>query len=72
MCWTLLHQVKRNVGLQDDLADIDLGRLEPESMITGKIQMNEVEEKGFKALIHNKDNHVKILVEVTRERQSKL
>ena len=72
MCWTLLHQVKRNVGLQDDLADIDLGRLEPESMITGKIQMNEVEEKGFKALIHNKDNHVKILVEVNRERQSKL
>ena len=34
-------------------------------MITRKIRMDEVEEKGFKALIHDKDNHVKILVEVS-------
>ncbi len=40
------------------------GNLKPESMITGKIQMDEVEERGFKALVHDKDNHVKILVEV--------
>lgn len=40
------------------------GRLKPEPMITGKIAMDEVEEKGFKALIHDKDNHVKILVQV--------
>ena len=33
-------------------------------MITGKIKMDEVEEKGFKALIYDKENHVKILVEV--------
>lgn len=26
--------------------------------------MDEVEEKGFKALVHEKDKHVKILVEV--------
>lgn len=43
---------------------LDPGQLKPESMITGKIQMDEVEEKGFKALIHDKDNHVKILVEI--------
>ncbi|KAL8731168.1 MAG: hypothetical protein Q9166_003575 [cf. Caloplaca sp. 2 TL-2023] len=41
------------------------GILKPEPMITGKIQMNEVEEKGFKALIEEKDKHVKILVEVS-------
>lgn len=33
-------------------------------MITRKIQLDEVEEKGFKALIEDKDNQVKILVEV--------
>ena len=44
----------------------NLGRLQPASMITGKIQMDEVEEKGFKALVDDKDNHVKILVEVSR------
>ncbi|KAL8714371.1 MAG: hypothetical protein Q9220_001704 [cf. Caloplaca sp. 1 TL-2023] len=41
------------------------GLLQPEPMITGKIQMDEVEEKGFKALIEEKDKHVKILVEVS-------
>ena len=41
------------------------GQLKPESMITKKIQMDEVEESGFKTLIHDKDNHVKILVVVS-------
>lgn len=35
-------------------------------MITGTVGLDEVEEKGFKALINNKDSHVKILVEVAR------
>lgn len=47
------------------LTDPILGRLKPASMITRKIQMDEVEEKGFKALVYDKDNHVKILVEVS-------
>ncbi len=47
-----------------ELTMLGSGQLKPESMITGKIQMDEVEEKGFKALIHDKDNHVKILVEI--------
>ena len=42
-----------------------LGRLQPAPMITSKIQMDEVEEKGFKMLVNDKDNHVKILVEVS-------
>ena len=43
---------------------ISVGRLKPERMITGKIRMDEIEEKGFRALVHDKDNQVKILVDV--------
>ena len=39
--------------------------MKPEPMITRKIKMHEIEEKGFKALIEDKDNQVKILVEVS-------
>ena len=42
----------------------DIGRLKPEQMITRKIRMDEVEDKGFKALIEDKDNQVKILVDI--------
>jgi hypothetical protein len=38
--------------------------MKPHKMITEKIKMDEVEEKGFKTLINDKDNQVKILVEV--------
>ncbi|MCJ1249919.1 hypothetical protein MMC30_007145 [Trapelia coarctata] len=41
------------------------GDLKPEAMITRKIALNEVEEKGFKTLVNDKDNHVKILVKVS-------
>ncbi len=41
------------------------GRMKPESMITAIIKLDEVEEKGFKTLVNDKDNHVKILVEVS-------
>lgn len=34
-------------------------------MITSKIRMDEVAEKGFRALINEKDKHVKILVDVS-------
>ena len=36
----------------------------PEKMITRKIKMDEVEDKGFDALINDKDIHVKILVDI--------
>ena len=39
-----------------------LGQLKPESMITEIINMDAIEEQGFKRLIHDKDNQVKILV----------
>ena len=33
-------------------------------MITAKIRMDEVVEKGFNALVNDKDSHVKILVDI--------
>ncbi|BCS20025.1 2,3-butanediol dehydrogenase [Aspergillus puulaauensis] len=40
------------------------GKLNPRPMITSKIRMEEVEEKGFKALVDEKDKHVKILIDI--------
>ena len=54
-------------GLGDFEAVLDAiskGLLKPEGMITKKIKMDEVAEEGFKALIEDKDNQVKILVDV--------
>lgn len=42
-----------------------VGYLQPESMITGVIGMDEVKEKGFRALIEEKDKNVKVLVKVS-------
>ena len=42
---------------------ISSGQVNPGGMITKKIRMDEVEEEGFKTLINDKDNHVKILIE---------
>jgi hypothetical protein len=33
-------------------------------MITRTIKMDEIEDKGFDALVNDKDNHVKILVDI--------
>ncbi|KAI9836756.1 MAG: hypothetical protein M1837_003244 [Sclerophora amabilis] len=38
------------------------GVLVPDAMITRRIKLDEVELKGYKTLIEDKDNHVKILV----------
>ncbi len=41
------------------------GRLKnPEKMITAKISLEEGVEKGFRALIHEREKHVKILIGV--------
>jgi len=49
---------------QEVLDAISAGDMKPHGMITQRIKLTEVEEKGFKALINDKDNQVKILVEV--------
>ncbi|KAF2497441.1 GroES-like protein [Lophium mytilinum] len=50
---------------QDVIDAISAGKMNPKSMITKKIKLIEVEEKGFKTLINDKDNQVKVLVEVS-------
>lgn len=53
--------------LQKDFAGVikalDDGSLKPEKMITSKIKIDRVVEDGYKALIEEKDKHVKILVD---------
>lgn len=41
-----------------------LGQLKPEKMVTSKIKLDEVVEKGFQALVNDRDSHCKILVDV--------
>ena len=48
---------------QDVLDAISSGRMKPEGMITKKIKLHEVVEEGFLALINDKENQVKILVD---------
>lgn len=40
-----------------------LGQLKPEKMVTDKISLDEVEEKGFKMLLEDRGEHCKILVD---------
>ncbi|KAF2205210.1 GroES-like protein [Delitschia confertaspora ATCC 74209] len=49
---------------QEVIDAISAGEMNPQTMITKRIQLDEVEENGFKTLIHDKDNQVKVLVEV--------
>lgn len=46
---------------------ISSGRMDPKGMITKTIKMDEIVEEGFKTLIEDKDNHVKILVDVSQK-----
>ena len=43
---------------------ISSGRMSPEGMITKKIAIDKVVEDGFRSLIEDKDNQVKILVDL--------
>lgn len=53
-----------NGDFQEVMDAISDGRMKPESMITKKIKLNEVESEGFHTLINDKANQVKVLVEV--------
>ncbi|KAE8147603.1 chaperonin 10-like protein [Aspergillus avenaceus] len=41
------------------------GALNPRPMITSRIRLEEIVEKGFKALINERDRHVKILIDLS-------
>jgi threonine dehydrogenase-like Zn-dependent dehydrogenase len=50
-------------AIEDGRLDKDILR----SMITTKINLDDVEEKGIKELINNKSRHIKILIKVNDE-----
>ena len=49
---------------EDVIRAIGDGKLKPSRMITSKIRMDDLVEKGIWALVREKDKHVKILVDV--------
>ncbi|KAJ6133850.1 hypothetical protein N7523_000172 [Penicillium sp. IBT 18751x] len=51
----------------DTIRAVNYGQLKPEGMITSCITLDEVVEKGFKALLEHRDEHCKILVDVQAE-----
>ncbi|OOG00637.1 hypothetical protein ASPCADRAFT_38429 [Aspergillus carbonarius ITEM 5010] len=51
-------------AFQNVLQALSYGQLNPEKMITSKIKLDEVVEKGFQALVNDRDSHCKILVDV--------
>lgn len=55
------YQRRDFVAVIEALSD---GRLKPEAMITSRIRMDELVDKGIWALVREKDKHVKILVDV--------
>lgn len=62
---TYLGVATYEVGdFQEVIDALSEGSMKPHEMITQRIKLTEVEEKGFKSLINDKDNQVKILVEV--------
>ncbi|KAJ9480651.1 hypothetical protein VN97_g12893 [Penicillium thymicola] len=48
----------------DTIRAVSYGQLKPEAMITSRVSLDEVVDKGFKALLENRDQHCKILVDV--------
>ncbi|KAI0017024.1 zinc-binding dehydrogenase-domain-containing protein [Xylariomycetidae sp. FL0641] len=69
----ILFHEKRYIGsLTYQLSDFDRvidalceKKLKPERMITKKIAIERVVEDGFEPLMHEKDKHVKIMVDLT-------
>ncbi|KAJ5674426.1 uncharacterized protein N7477_004360 [Penicillium maclennaniae] len=51
----------------DTIRAVNCGQLKPEGMITSCITLDEVVEKGLKALLEHRDEHCKILVDVQAE-----
>ena len=68
----LLFREKRYMGIatyvegdfQEVIDAISQGKMDPREMITKRIKLDEVVDEGFKALIRDKDNQVKILVDI--------
>lgn len=46
---------------------ISSGRIKPQGMITKVIGLHEVPEEGFKTLVEDKENQVKILIDINKK-----
>ncbi|KAM3073637.1 hypothetical protein ACMFMF_006840 [Clarireedia jacksonii] len=57
-----LGYVRRD--FEETIQAIASGSMTPAAMITSKIALPNIERDGFQELIHNKKNHIKILVEL--------
>ena len=55
---------------EEVLEAISSGKMTPAGMITKKIAIDNVAEDGFKALIEDKDNQVKILIDLSIKPES--
>lgn len=60
---TFLPYVRAHPILDSSLT-LETGAMKPGDMITSKIALENVVEDGIKQLIHNKEKHVKILVQI--------
>ncbi|PLB55880.1 GroES-like protein [Aspergillus steynii IBT 23096] len=52
------------MSFKNTIEALSYGQLNPREMITSKIRLEDVVEKGFKALVEDRDRHCKILVDV--------
>jgi (R,R)-butanediol dehydrogenase/meso-butanediol dehydrogenase/diacetyl reductase len=59
---TLAYTIDDFAGVAKLLAS---GKIKAEPMITGKISLDEIVDKGFEELVNNKDAHIKIIVSPT-------
>lgn len=48
---------------------IHKGDLDPSGMITKVIRPDQVAEEGFKSLVEDKDNQVKILIDMSKAKE---
>lgn len=46
---------------------ISKGHIKPKGMITKVIGLHEVAEEGFKTLVEDKENQVKILIDISKK-----
>lgn len=54
----------RKEDFQAVIENLASGAITPSLMITRKIKLENIVEDGIKALVHDKDNQVKILVDM--------
>ena len=67
MFWMRSRKVSRlwcPISVLHNRADSNAGKMSPKGMITKTIKLDQVVEEGFKALVEDKENQVKILVDV--------